>query len=128
MSIAPADRGRLARQALPWCGLFCLSLAAAQVVQAAGASLPAPVAAPVVITGNTEMPADDVASPAGSQSVLVMITVQDATTGNETHMLCRTSRDRTSSDALLMGSEAAPDVLPALCQSTWLSGPVLNNR
>jgi hypothetical protein len=98
---------RLARRALPWCGLFCLSLAAAQVVQVAAASLPAPVNTPLVITTDTVMPADAVASSASSPSVLVMITVQDATTGNESDILCRTTRDRTSSDALLMGSAAA---------------------
>jgi hypothetical protein len=125
MSIAPADCRRLARQALPWCSLFCLSLAGAQLVGVAAASLQAPVTAPLEINTDTFRPAGDVASLAGSQSVLVMITVQDATTGNEAQMVCRTTRDRTSSDALLLGSEAAPYVLPALCQSTWLYAPAV---
>ena len=59
--------------------------------------------------------AEGLVSSARSPSVLVMITVWDATTGDQTELVCRTAGDRTGSDVLLMDAETARDVLPALC-------------
>jgi len=115
MSFATANSGRLGRQSLPWCALICLSLAFAPVVEASESSLPAAATAPL-------------ASSARSRSVVVMISVQGAATGDDTEMLCRTTEDRTSSDMLLLKANTVSDVLPALCDSTWLSVPVPYTR
>jgi hypothetical protein len=60
----------------------------------------------------------DAPAQAFAQPALVMIAVRDATTGNQADVLCRTTRDHASADALIMDAETAREVLPALCQST----------
>jgi hypothetical protein len=128
MSIATGNCGRLGRQALPWFGLFCVLLALTRLVQVPAVSLPAAVTAPPVVTTNAGMPAVDAPSSAGSGSVLVTITIRDVTTGSQAQLLCRTTGDRSSSDALVMDAETARDILPALCGSTSVSAPVSYNR
>ena len=113
--MSTANSGRLKRQALPWCGAFCLLLALTQIAAASASSPPAAVTA-------------SLASSARSPSLIVIISLQGAAMGNESEMLCRTTEDRTSADMLLLKADTVRDVLPALCDSTWLSAPVPYTR
>jgi hypothetical protein len=117
--------GRLGRQALPWFALFALSLTFAQVLAVCASALPAAETAPVVVSTKSGLLADDMAISAASRVVLDLITIRGAANANEAEMLCRTTEYQTSSDALLMDIETARDVLPVLCESSWVPAPVL---
>src|SRR5919202_36246 len=99
MSIETNNVGRLGRQALPWFALFCLSLLATlmvvtRLVPAPAVSLPTAVSAPLADTTSTDKGAAAPPARAGAGTALVMITVQDATTGSTTQVLCRAAADR----------------------------------
>ena len=113
-------------QALPWCGLVWLSLAGAQLVQVVAASLLPPDPPPGVVSSSRQ-PDDKVARLAGSEAVIVILMIRNPTTGRATEYLCRTTRERVGTDALLIDAHAPRDVPPSLCDSLWLAAPVLPN-
>ena len=63
---------------------------------------------------------------AGSEAVVVMLTMRDPSTGRETDFLCRAARDRVGTDVLLI-ADALRDVSQSLCDAPWLAAPVLPN-
>jgi hypothetical protein len=113
------------RRALPWFGLVWLSLAGAQGVQVVAASLLAVMPAPGVVSSGRQ-PEDEVAGVAGSEAVVVMLTLRDPSTGRETAYRCRTTRGRVAPDALLIESDQARDVSQSLCDAVWLAAPALS--
>ena len=111
------------RQALPWCGLVGLSLAGAE---RGAASLLPPGPTPGVVSGSRQSD-DQGARLAGSEAVVVMLTMRDPSTGRETDFLCRAARDRVGTDVLLIDADALRDVSQSLSDALWLAAPVLPN-
>jgi hypothetical protein len=127
MSRTAAGRRHRWRQALPWCGLVCLSLAGAQGVQGVAASLLAPAAAPGVVTSAGHAAAEGqwhVPDRAGSEALVVLLALRDPAAGSVTDYLCRTTRGRTTSDTLLVDADAAREVAQSLCDELWPAAPV----
>jgi hypothetical protein len=128
MSRTAAGRRHHWRQALPWCGLVCLSLAGAQGVQAVAASLLAPAPALGVVGSASHARAEgqgQVPDRAGSGTVVVVLTLRDPSTGSGTDYLCRMTRDRAVSDALVVDADTAREVAQSLCDALWPAAPVV---
>ena len=90
------------------------------------AASPLPPGPPPGVVSSSRQPDDQGARLAGSEAVVVMLTMPDPSTGRDTEFLCRTTRDRVGTDVLLI-ADARRDVSQSLCDAPWLAAPVLPN-
>jgi hypothetical protein len=114
------------RQALAWSSLVLVSLAGAHMVDVVAASLLPRGPAPAVVSSARQVD-DQAARAAGSQPIVVRLTMQDPSTGRDAEFLCQTTRERIPSDAVRIDADTLREVAQSLCDSISLAAPVLSN-